>query len=193
MNLKYRRVLGFTENAFVHSIVSLIIFTGLIFYFQRCMKLKFVCIGKTGKDFLSNGENEYLKRLQHYISIERIEIPDIKNVKSLTIGQIKEMEGREILSKISSGDQMLLLDENGENYSSIEFSDFLQQKFNQGGKSLVFVVGGAYGFSGEVYQKAVSKISLSKMTFSHQMIRMIFFEQVYRAMTILKGEPYHHQ
>lgn len=157
------------------------------------MKLKFVCIGKTGKDFLVNGENEYLKRLQHYLVCERIEIPDIKNAKNLTVDQIKEMEGREILSKISSGDQMILLDENGKNYSSIEFSDFLQQKFNQGGKSIVFVVGGAYGFSNEVYRQAISRISLSKMTFSHQMIRMIFFEQVYRAMTILKGEPYHHQ
>jgi 23S rRNA (pseudouridine1915-N3)-methyltransferase len=155
------------------------------------LKVKFICIGKTGKDFLVAGEQEYLKRLQHYISVERIEIPDLKNAKKLTIDQIKELEGKEILSKIS-GEQIILLDENGKNFSSVEFSQFLQQKFNQGGKGLAFVVGGAYGFSNEVYQQATIKISLSKMTFSHQMIRMIFFEQLYRGMTILKGEPYHH-
>ncbi len=157
------------------------------------MKIKFICIGKTGKEFLLAGEQEYLNRLKHYIPIERIEIPDIKNAKSLSIDQIKELEGKEILSKVAVTEQIVLLDENGKNYSSVEFSDFLQQKFNQGGKGIAFVVGGAYGFSDEVYKQAVTKISLSKMTFSHQMIRMIFFEQIYRAMTILKGEPYHHQ
>ena len=157
------------------------------------MKIKFICIGKSGKDFLISGEQEYLKRLQHYIIIERIEIPDIKNAKNLSIDQIKELEGKEILSKVSQGEQIILLDENGKIYSSVEFSFFLQQKFNHGGKALVFVVGGAYGFSQEIYNQSIGKISLSKMTFSHQMIRMIFFEQVYRAMTILKGEPYHHQ
>ena len=157
------------------------------------MKVKFICIGKTGKDFLIAGEQEYLKRLKHYIDIDRIEIPDIKNAKKLSVDQIKELEGKEILDKISQGEQVVLLDENGTNFSSVEFSNFMQQKFNQGGKGLVFVVGGAYGFSKEVYDTATSKISFSKMTFSHQMIRMIFFEQIYRAMTILKGEPYHHQ
>ena len=157
------------------------------------MKIKLICIGKTGKDFLIAGEQEYLNRLKHYVSMERIEIPDIKNAKSLSIDQIKELEGKEILSKLQSGDQLILLDENGKLFSSTEFADFLQQKFNQGGKGLVFVIGGAYGFSREVDEKSIFKISLSKMTFSHQMIRMIFFEQVYRAMTILKGEPYHHQ
>lgn len=157
------------------------------------MKLKFICIGKTGKDFLISGENEYLKRLQHYISVERIEIPDIKNAKKLSIDQIKEQEGKEILSKVSIGDQLILLDEEGRSFSSKEFSNFLQYKFNQGGKYIVFAIGGAYGFSDEVYKHCDSKISFSKMTFSHQMIRMIFFEQMYRAMTILKNEPYHHQ
>jgi 23S rRNA (pseudouridine1915-N3)-methyltransferase len=156
------------------------------------MKIKLVCIGKTGKDFLIDGENEYLKRLKHYIPVERVEIPDLKNTKKLTFDQIKELEGKEILSKVGSGDQLILLDERGKEFSSVEFSQFIQQKFNQGGHSLVFVIGGAYGFSEEVYSAASSKISLSKMTFSHQMIRMIFFEQLYRAMTILKGEPYHH-
>ncbi len=157
------------------------------------MKVKFICIGKTGKVFLEAGEKEYLDRLKHYVSIERIEIPDLKNAKNLTIPQIKELEGKEILSKTQQGDQLILLDENGNQYSSVAFSQFIQQKFNSGGKNLVFVVGGAYGFSEAVYAAANGKISLSKMTFSHQMIRMIFFEQLYRAMTILKGEPYHHQ
>lgn len=157
------------------------------------MKVKFICIGKTGKAFLEAGEKEYLDRLKHYVSIDRIEIPDLKNAKNLTIPQIKELEGKEILSKTQQGDQLILLDENGNQYSSVAFSQFIQQKFNSGGKNLVFVVGGAYGFSEAVYVAANGKISLSKMTFSHQMIRMIFFEQLYRAMTILKGEPYHHQ
>lgn len=157
------------------------------------MKVKFICIGKTGKPFLEEGENEYLKRLKHYIPVERIEIPDLKNQKKLTIEQIKELEGKEILSKVHSGDQLILLDERGKHYSSVDFAAFLQQKFNSGGKSIVFVVGGAYGFSQEVYDLSVGKVSLSTMTFSHQMVRMIFFEQLYRAMTILKGEPYHHE
>lgn len=157
------------------------------------MKIKLICIGKTGKDFLSVGEQEYLNRLKHYLSIERVEIPDIKNAKNLSVLHIKELEGQEILSKIVAGEQIIVLDENGKDFSSVEFSAFLQQKFNQGGKGLAFVIGGAYGFSDEVYKQATVKISLSKMTFSHQMIRMIFCEQLYRAMTILKGEPYHHQ
>lgn len=157
------------------------------------MKVKFVCIGKTGKPFLESGEKEYLDRLKHYVSIERIEIPDIKNAKSLSFSQIKELEGKEILSKVQAGDQLILLDENGTHYTSVAFSQFMQQKFNAGGKNLIFVVGGAFGFSEAVYAAATGKISLSKMTFSHQMIRMIFFEQLYRAMTILKGEPYHHE
>lgn len=157
------------------------------------MKVKFICIGKTGKSFLEEGENEYLKRLKHYIPVERIEIPDLKNAKKLTFDQIKDQEGKEILSKIQAGDHLILLDERGDFLSSVQFSNFLQQKFNSGGKAIAFVVGGAYGFSDEVYNAASGKISLSKMTFSHQMVRMIFFEQLYRAMTILRGEPYHHE
>ena len=157
------------------------------------MKVKFICIGKTGKSFLEEGENEYLKRLKHYIPVERIEIPDLKNAKKLTFEQIKEQEGKEILAKVQTGDHLILLDERGDFYSSVQFSNFLQQKFNSGGKAIAFVVGGAYGFSDEVYQASIGKISLSKMTFSHQMVRMIFFEQLYRAMTILRGEPYHHE
>lgn len=157
------------------------------------MKVKFICIGKTGKSFLEEGENEYLKRLKHYIPVERIEIPDLKNAKKLTFDQIKELEGKEILSKIHAGDHLILLDERGDFFSSVQFSNFLQQKFNSGGKAIAFVVGGAYGFSDELYNASSGKISLSKMTFSHQMVRMIFLEQLYRAMTILRGEPYHHE
>jgi 23S rRNA (pseudouridine1915-N3)-methyltransferase len=157
------------------------------------MKVKLICIGKTGTKFLEDGENEYMQRVKHYVQIERIEIPDLKNARKLTFEQIKQMEGKEILSKLGSGEQLILLDERGSLLSSVEFSNFIQQRFNAGGKALVFVIGGAYGFSPEVYEAAQGKISLSKMTFSHQMIRMIFFEQLYRAMTILKGEPYHHE
>ena len=157
------------------------------------MKIKFICIGKTSKKFLEEGENEYLKRLKHYIQVERIEIPDLKNQKKLSFDQIKEQEGKEIIAKLQPGDQLILLDERGKIFTSREFSQFLQQKFNSGGKSIAFVVGGAFGFSDDVYALATDKISLSKMTFSHQMVRMIFFEQLYRALTILKGEPYHHE
>ncbi|HRO77007.1 MAG TPA: 23S rRNA (pseudouridine(1915)-N(3))-methyltransferase RlmH [Crocinitomicaceae bacterium] len=157
------------------------------------MKIKVICIGKTGKKFLEEGEQEYLNRLKHYIAIERIEIPDLKNQKNLTEEQIKKQEGDLILSKVGAGEQLYLLDEHGKQFTSETFADFLQQRFNQGGKSLTLVIGGAYGFSAEVYQTAHGKISLSELTFSHQMVRMILFEQLYRGMTILKGEPYHHR
>lgn len=157
------------------------------------MRIKVICIGKTGKKFLEEGEQEYLSRLKHYITVERIEIPDIKNQKSLSEEQVKKQEGELILSKISTGDQLYLLDEHGKTFTSEKFADFLQQRFNQGGKSLVLVIGGAYGFSKEVYDTSSGKISLSELTFSHQMVRMILFEQLYRGMTILKGEPYHHR
>lgn len=157
------------------------------------MKVKFVCIGKTGKDFLIAGEQEYLSRLKHYVTLERIELADLKNAAKLSKDQIKEMEGREILAKVNSSDVLVLLDEKGQQFTSVQFSEFIQQRFNSGMKQIVFVVGGAYGFSEEVYSRAQYKISFSKMTFSHQMIRMIFFEQLYRAMTILRGEPYHHE
>lgn len=157
------------------------------------MKIKIICVGKTSKPFLIDGENEYLKRLKHYVPIERIELPDIKNAKKLTEEQIKVAEGEQILSKVSAGETLFLLDEKGREYSSEKFASFLQQKFNMGGHGIVFVIGGPYGFSEELYQKATGKLSLSKMTFSHQMIRMFFLEQVYRGMTILKGEPYHHR
>jgi 23S rRNA (pseudouridine1915-N3)-methyltransferase len=120
-------------------------------------------------------------------------IPDVKNVKNLSENQQKEKEGEQILAKIGATDQLILLDENGATFSSVGFSDYLQKKMNSGIKTLVFVIGGPYGFSDEVYAKAQGKISLSAMTFSHQMVRLFVIEQLYRGFTILKNEPYHHQ
>jgi len=157
------------------------------------MQVTLLCIGKTGKKFLEEGEQEYLKRLRHYISFQVQIIPDIKQAKNLSEGQIKQKEGELILEKIGPSDSLILLDERGKEYSSIEFSAYLQDQFNRGGKHLYFVVGGPYGFSDAVYERSTGKISLSRMTFSHQMIRLFFIEQVYRAMTILRNEPYHHQ
>lgn len=157
------------------------------------MKIQLICVGKTERSYLKEGESEYLKRLKHYCSFEKIEIPELKNAKKLSEDQIKTEEGKLILAKIDRSAQLILLDENGKSFSSVDFSKYLQKKFNQGGKSIVFVVGGAYGLSQEMYARANGKISLSEMTFSHQMVRLFFIEQVYRALTILKGEPYHHQ
>lgn len=157
------------------------------------MKIKLVCVGKTVSKYLITGEQEYIKRLSHYNKVEKIEIPELKNAKKLSKEQIKKAEGDLIKKNISPGDIVILMDENGKQFSSVEYSKFLQKKFNSGGKGLVFVIGGAYGFSDEIYALANDKISLSKMTFSHQMVRLFFLEQIYRAFTILKGEPYHHQ
>ncbi|MNU66695.1 Ribosomal RNA large subunit methyltransferase H [compost metagenome] len=157
------------------------------------MQVTLLCIGKTGKKFLEDGEQEYLKRLRHYISFQLQIIPDIKQAKSLSEAQIKQKEGELILEKVGISDSLILLDERGKEFSSMAFSQYLQEQFNRGGKHLYFVIGGPYGFSDAVYQRANGKISLSQMTFSHQMIRLFFIEQVYRAMTILRNEPYHHQ
>lgn len=162
----------------------------IIFVF---MKIKMICVGKTVSKYLIEGEKEYLQRLNHYNSVEKIEIPEIKNAKNLSKDQIKKTEGDLILKHIQSGDVVILLDENGSTFSSVKFSTYMQKKFNSGGKNLIFIVGGAYGFSDEMYALAQDKISLSKMTFSHQMVRLFFLEQIYRAFTILKGEPYHHE
>lgn len=157
------------------------------------MKITFLCIGKTGKKFLEEGENEYLNRLKNYTKIERIELPDLKNARKLTFDQIKKEEGNLFLSKIPQGDELVLLDERGKHYSSLEFSKFIENKNVSSLKGMTFLVGGAYGFSDDIYKRANHQISFSNMTFSHQMIRMIFFEQLYRAFTIIKGEPYHHE
>ena len=157
------------------------------------MKIKLLAIGKTDHKQLIQLISEYQKRLKHYVKFELEIIADIKNAKNLSQLQQKEKEGQLILSKIQTSDQLLLLDDKGKHFTSIEFSQFLQKKMNSGLKQLVFVIGGPYGFSKEVYKKASGKISLSKMTFSHQMIRLFFIEQLYRGCTILKNEPYHHE
>jgi 23S rRNA (pseudouridine1915-N3)-methyltransferase len=130
--------------------------------------------------------------LQHYCSYERVEISDVKNPKALSQDQLKKKEGELILSKVSPTDYLVLMDENGQQYSSVDFAQWLEKKQMSISGNILFVIGGAYGFSDAVYVRANAKISLSKMTFSHQMVRMIFLEQLYRAYTILKGEPYHH-
>lgn len=157
------------------------------------MNIKLLTIGKTDNKALQSLLDDYTKRLSFYIKFDLEIIPDIKNVKNLSEVQQKEKEGELILSKLTPTDQLILLDENGTTFSSIGFSDYLQKKMNSGVKTLVFVIGGPYGFSEEVYQKAQGKISLSLMTFSHQMVRLFFIEQLYRGFTILRNEPYHHQ
>lgn len=157
------------------------------------MHVTLLCIGKTGKAFLEEGEKEYLKRLSHYLSFELKVLPDVKQAKSLSEEQIKQKEAEMFLEKIQATDTVFLLDENGKTFDSVGFSRFMQEQFNRGGKQLFFLVGGPYGFHSSIYARAQGKISLSSMTFSHQMIRLFFIEQVYRAMTILKGEPYHHR
>lgn len=156
------------------------------------MNIKLIAIGKTDDKALQSLIDDYTKRLSFYIKFELDIIPDIKNAKSLSESQQKEKEGELILSKITATDQLILLDENGKTFSSVGFSSELQKKMNSGIKTLVFVIGGPYGFSETVYKKASGKISLSQMTFSHQMVRLFFIEQLYRAFTILRNEPYHH-
>ena|SRR5690554_3629612 len=157
------------------------------------MTIKLIVLGKTDSLQLSQLIDEYRNRLGHYIKFEIETIPDIRNNKNLSEKQQREKEGEAILSKLNTTDLLVLLDENGKQYTSVEFSGYLQKKMNSGLKQLVFVVGGPYGFSDAVHQKSQSKISLSKMTFSHQMVRLFMVEQLYRAFTILRNEPYHHQ
>lgn len=157
------------------------------------MKIELLAIGKTDDKKLSALIQTYEQRLKHYVKFEIKIIPDIKNVKNLSILQQKEREGALLLKQIQTQDHILLLDENGQTHSSVEFSRMLQKKMNSGIKKLILVIGGPYGFSNEVYKRAQSKISLSKMTFSHQMVRLFIVEQIYRAFTILKNEPYHHE
>lgn len=157
------------------------------------MNIKLLAIGKTDNKNLQALIEEYTKRLGFYIKFDLDIIPDIKNAKNLSESEQKIKEGQLILNKLSPTDYLILLDENGKEFSSIGFSEFLQKKMNSGLKTIVFVIGGPYGFSDEVYQKAEGKVSLSQMTFSHQMIRLFVIEQIYRAYTILNNEPYHHQ
>ena len=156
------------------------------------MTIKLLAIGKTDSSELQELIDVYQKRLQHYINFEIEIIPDLKKTKNLSEEQQKNKEGELILKKLSPTDALILFDEKGKQYTSIEFSQYLQKKMNSGIKQLVFLIGGPYGFSNEVYNKASGKISLSKMTFSHQMVRLFITEQIYRGYTILKNEPYHH-
>ncbi|NQY05800.1 MAG: 23S rRNA (pseudouridine(1915)-N(3))-methyltransferase RlmH [Flavobacteriaceae bacterium] len=157
------------------------------------MNIKLLAIGKTDNKELHELISVYENRLKHYVKFDLDIIPDIKNVKNLSEEQQKVKEGEFILKKLQPTDQLVLLDEKGKTFTSVNFSEFLQKKMNSGIKTLVFVIGGPYGFSKEVYQKAQGKVSLSEMTFSHQMIRLFVVEQIYRAFTILKNEPYHHR
>ena len=156
------------------------------------MRVTLLTVGKTDIKWVSEGLEVYSSRLPHYIPFELRVIPELKNVSALSKDQIKTAEGKLILKALKDSDDLILLDERGKEFRSVEFADWLQRKF-QNGRDLVFVIGGAYGFSQEVYSRAGGMISLSKMTFSHQMVRTIFVEQLYRALTILKGESYHHE
>ena len=157
------------------------------------MKVCLLVIGKTDAEFVRAGIAEYEKRLKYYMPDEMKVIPDVRNTKNMSEVQQKEREGELIRGQLEASDFVVLLDERGNEYTSKAFAEFLAQKMLTSIKRMVFVIGGPYGFAEEVYNRANMQISLSKMTFSHQMVRMIFTEQLYRAMTILKGEPYHHE
>ncbi len=157
------------------------------------MKIILLTVGKTTDSNLIKLQEEYQNRLKFYVPFEMLVVPELKNTKSLSINEQLEKEADMLLKQFETGDEIILLDEKGKQFTSVGFSDFLEKKMLLSIKRVIFVVGGPYGFSERIYNRANSKISLSPMTFSHQMIRLIFVEQVYRAMTILKGEPYHHE
>lgn len=156
------------------------------------MKIELIQVGKTVNKIFVEGINEYLGRIKHYVPFNITTIPEIKNTKSLSESQQKTLEGTLILKQLQAQDTVVLLDEHGKEFCSVEFAAWLEKQ-QQVARRLVFVIGGPYGFSDDVYERANSKISLSKMTFSHQMVRLIFCEQLYRACTIIRGEPYHHE
>lgn len=157
------------------------------------MKICLLTVGKTDIGWVREGLETYSSRLSHYVPFSVCEIPELKNTSALTRTQIKEREGELILKAIKPTDRVILLDERGKEYRSVEFAEEIRRLSLAGGKDIVFVIGGAYGFSEAVYARSVGKISLSRMTFSHQIVRTIFAEQLYRAFTIIKGEPYHHE
>ena len=157
------------------------------------MKIVLVVVGKTNEKYLIEGISDYQKRLKHYINFEIVEILNIKNAKNFSEKQLIKKEGEMILKQINTSDYLVLLDDQGNDFSSPSFADKLQQWMISGKKRLVFVVGGAYGFSQELYNRGNEKLSLSRMTFSHQMVRLFFIEQLYRGYTILNNEPYHHK
>lgn len=156
------------------------------------MKTKLIVVGKTVDKNIIKGIEDYVGRIGHYMPFEIIVIPELKNTKKLSTASQKDMEGELILKQLQPSDTVVLLDEHGKEYRSIEFASWIEKQ-QQTARTLVFVVGGPYGFSDTVYARSNSKLSLSKMTFSHQMIRLLFVEQIYRACTIIKGEPYHHE
>lgn len=156
------------------------------------MRVTLITVGKTVVPWVKEGLEDYASRLKHYIPFEIKEIPELKDTKALSESQIKEKEGALIL-KAAGNSEIILLDEHGKQYRSIEFAEQLRHKLSHATKDISFVIGGAYGFSQEVYAAAGGKISLSPMTFNHQMVRTVFAEQLYRAFTIIKGEPYHHE
>ncbi len=157
------------------------------------MKISLLTVGRTDVEWIRQGLAVYSSRLKHYVNFSVTEIPELKNVSSLSKEQIKEKEGELILKNIRSEDRLILLDEKGKEYSSMEWADEINRNLVRSSRNMTFVIGGAYGFSPGVYQRAEAMISFSRMTFSHQMIRVIFAEQLYRAFTIIKGEPYHHE
>ena len=157
------------------------------------MKIVLITIGKTNKKYLIEGISDYQRRLKHYTNFERIEIVNLKNAKNFSESELMQKEGELILKQIKNSDHLVLLDDKGKDFTSQKFAQKLQQWMLSGKKRLVFVVGGAYGFSEEIYKRGNEKLSLSKMTFSHQMVRLFFVEQIYRGYTILNNEPYHHE
>ena len=157
------------------------------------MKIDLILVGKTNSKTYESIIDDYSERVKHYTPFEVIVIPELKNTKSLTQNQQKTLEGEQILRQLQDSDYVVLLDEHGQELRSIEFATWMSKKQQAVSRRLVFIIGGPYGFSPAIYQRANEKLSLSKMTFSHQMVRMIFIEQLYRAFTILKGEHYHHE
>lgn len=156
------------------------------------MKTILILVGKTADKHFAAGINDYTERIGHYMPFEIVTIPELKNTKNLTEEQQKQMEGDLIARQLQPSDTVVLMDEHGREFRSVEFARWLEQKRNTA-RRLVFIIGGPYGFSGRIYDRANEKISLSRMTFSHQMVRLIFTEQIYRACTIIRGEPYHHE
>jgi 23S rRNA (pseudouridine1915-N3)-methyltransferase len=157
------------------------------------MKITFITVGKTEDAYLKDGIEKYVKRLKHYTKLEMTDIPELKNTKALTEDQQKAKEAELILKKITPNDHVILLDENGMELTSVQFANYINKRSVSSSANMIFIVGGPYGFDQSVYQRANDRISLSRMTFSHQMVRLFFVEQLYRAYSIIKGEPYHHQ
>lgn len=157
------------------------------------MNIKLIVVGKNEQKYLKEALDIYIKRLTHYINFELVVLPDVKNAKNLSVSELKDKEAELILKHSAKADKVVLLDEKGKEFSSVEFSKYIEKQMNASLKTLAFVVGGAFGFSDKVYSQAGEKLSISKMTFSHQMIRLLFVEQLYRAFTIIKGEPYHNE